>query len=482
MDDRPADRRALLHRTADLAADFLDRLPDRPVAPRTDLAALRAALGGPLPDAPGDPEAIVAAMARDAEQGLVGSAGPRYFGFVVGGGVPASLAADWLTSAWDQNAGLYAMSPAAAVAEEIAAAWLLEIFGLPAGSSVGFTTGTTMATFTALAAARNRVLEREGWNVETDGYVGAPPIAVVTSDESHVTVFVSLQMLGLGRERVHRVATDEQGRMRPDALRETLARLEGPLIVCAQAGNVSTGSFDPLPDIVDAVRALPNAWLHVDGAFGLWAAAVPGLVDRVAGLAEADSWTTDAHKWLNVPYDSGIVMVRDAAAHHASMTLGAAYYVETAGGERDNYNWVPESSRRARGFAVYAALKSLGRSGLADMIDRCCALARRMADGLRGVEGITILNDVVLNQVLVRFSPPSPASDDPAATDGFTRRVVAVVQAEGTCWAGGTTWHGLAAMRISVSNWSTTEADADLSVEAILRCVRSVAAEAAVGA
>jgi glutamate/tyrosine decarboxylase-like PLP-dependent enzyme len=468
------DRRRLLDRTAELANDFLDRLPDRPVGSTGDLASLRTALGGPLPEAPNEPIAVVESLARAAETGLVGTAGPRYFGFVVGGGVPTALAADWLTSAWDQNAGLYALSPAAAVAEEVAAAWLVDVFGLPEGSSVGFTTGATMASFTALAAGRHRVLERVGWNIETDGYVGAPPIDVVVGDEAHVTIFVSLQMLGLGRDRVHRVAADEQGRMRVGALRETLARIDGPTLVCAQSGNVNTGAFDPLPEIVDAVRAMPNAWLHVDGAFGLWAAAVPGLRDRIAGLAGADSWTTDAHKWLNVPYDSGIVIVRDAAAHHASMTLGAAYYVETAGGERDPYNWVPESSRRARGFAVYAALKSLGRSGLAEMIDRCCAIARRMADGLRGAQGVTILNDVMLNQVLVRFSAPAADGDD-GATDAFTRRVIAAVQADGTCWLGGTTWHGMAAMRISVSNWSTTEADADVSVEAILRCAREAA-------
>jgi glutamate/tyrosine decarboxylase-like PLP-dependent enzyme len=467
------DRSDLLHRTADLATDFLERLSDRPVWPAVDIAALRRDLGGPMPDGPADPAAVIEALARDAEGGLVGSAGPRYFGFVVGGGVPASLAADWLTSAWDQNAGLYALSPAAAVAEEVAASWLVDLFGLPAGSSVGFVTGATMANFTALAAARHRVLERAGWNHEEDGLIGAPSIAVVLGDEAHVTIFVSLQMLGLGRARVHRVAADEQGRMRSDALRETLAGIEGPTIVCAQAGNVNTGAFDPLPEIVAAVAGLDNAWLHVDGAFGLWAAAVPALRDRIAGLAGADSWTTDAHKWLNVPYDSGIVVVRDAAAHHAAMTLGAAYYVETAGGERDPYNWVPESSRRARGFSIYAALRSLGRDGLAGMIDGCCAIARRMADALRGAEGVTILNDVVLNQVLVRFEPPG--GGDAAATDAFTRAVIAAVQADRTCWLGGTTWHGMAAMRISVSNWSTTESDADVSVEAILRCARATA-------
>jgi glutamate/tyrosine decarboxylase-like PLP-dependent enzyme len=469
------ERRRLLDRTAELANDFLDRLPTRPVGGPVDLQQLRAAMDGPMPDQPQAAVEVIEGLVQAAEPGLVGTAGPRYFGFVIGGSVHAALAADWLTSAWDQNTGLYVLSPAAAVAEEVAAGWLVDLFGLPQGSSVGFTTGATMASFTALAAARHAVLERAGWNVEDDGYVGAPPIAVVVSDESHVTIFASLQMLGLGRARVHRVATDAQGRMRADALRSTLDRLDGPIIVNAQAGNVNTGAFDPLPEIVDAVRQKPNAWLHVDGAFGLWAAVVPELGDRVAGLDGADSWTTDAHKWLNVPYDSGIVICRDPGPHHAAMTLGAAYYVETAGAERDNYNWVPESSRRARGFAVYAALQSLGRTGLADLVARCCALARRMADGLRGAPGVTIVNDVVLNQVLVRFSPPG-ARDDSAADD-FTRRVIAAVQAEGTCWLGGTTWHGMAAMRISVSNWSTTEADADLSVEAILRCAKAVAAE-----
>ena len=476
------DRRALLDRTAELANDFLDRLPNRPVGRPTDLEKLRAALGGPLPDDPRDPIEVIEGLARGAEPGLIGSAGPRYFGFVVGGSVPAALAADWLTSAWDQNTGLYVLSPAAAVAEEVAGAWLIDLFGLPSGSSVGFTTGATMASFTAIAAARHAVLERAGWQVEDDGYVGAPPIEVVVSDESHVTIFASLQMLGLGRKRVHRVAVDAQGRMRADALRETLAGLDGPIIVTAQAGNVNTGAFDPMPGIVEAVRAKPNAWLHVDGAFGIWAAAVPSMRHLVAGIEGADSWTTDAHKWLNVPYDSGIVICRDPAPHHAAMTLGAAYYVESAGAERDNYNWVPESSRRARGFTVHAALQSLGRSGLAAMIERGSTLAGRMADRLAEAPGVTILNDVVLNQVLVRFTPPGVAESAATAPntdiDAFTRKVIGAVQADGTCWLGGTTWHGMAAMRISVSNWSTTEADADVSVEAILRCAREAAAGA----
>lgn len=466
------DREALLARTADLATEFLRHLPDRPVGPPVDLVELRKGLGGPLPDVGEDAAGVIEALASHSDPGLVGSAGPRYFGFVVGGGVPAALAADWLVSAWDQNAFVYVSSPAAAVVEEIAAAWLLDLFGLPAGSSVGFVTGVTMANFTALAAARHAVLDRIGWKVEEDGLTGAPPVAVVVGAEAHATVSASLQMLGLGSGRVHRVEADEQGRMRADVLHETLRRTDGPTIVCAQAGNVNTGAFDPLFEIVAAVRAHPNAWLHVDGAFGLWAAAVPDLRDRVIGLAGADSWATDAHKWLNVPYDSGIVVVGDPAAHHAAMTFGAAYYAQTAGGERDPFNWVPESSRRARGFTIYAALRSLGRSGLAEMIDRCCALARRMADGLGVADGVAILNDVVLNQVLVRFEPPGGGLA--ADADAFTRAVIAAVQADGTCWLGGTTWHGLAAMRISVSNWSTTEADVDLSTEAILRCAKAV--------
>ena len=491
------DHRALLRQTADLAGDFLDGLESRPVAPRATHDELLATMGGPLPERGEAPGEVVDHLARLAEPGLIASAGPRFFGFVIGGSLPSALAADWLTSAWDQNAGLYVIGPSASVAEEVAASWLISLFGLPAGSSVGYTTGATMASFTALAAGRHRVLERLGWHVEADGLGGAPEIAVVVGAEAHVTIHVSLQMLGLGRDRVHRVAADEGGRMRADALRDTLRDLrDRPVIVCAQAGNVNTGAFDPLPEIVAAVRELPNAWLHVDGAFGLWAAVAPGLRHLTDGLGDADSWTTDAHKWLNVPYDSGIAIVRDADAHHQAMTLGAAYYVETDGAERDPYNYVAESSRRARGFPIYAALRELGRDGLAGMVERCCGLARRMADGLRDAPGVTILNDVVLNQVLVRFAPPASeagdgaaadgaagdgaagdgAADDGAAIDAFTRDVIAAVQADGTCWLGGTTWHGMAAMRISVSNWSTTEEDADVSVAAIRRCAEAVGA------
>src|SRR4051812_5488241 len=453
-DARLAPTAAALTRAPELAVEGLRTLPEGRVTPREGVEALRARLGGRLPDAGEDPVAVIEALAAGAEPGLIASAGPHFYGFVIGGSLPAALAADWLTSAWDQNAGLYVIGPSAAVAEEVAGAWLIELFGLPAGTSVGFTTGATMASFTGLAAGRHALLRRAGWDVERDGLFGAPAFPVVVGAEAHVTIHAALQMLGLGRERVIRVETDDQGRMRAEALRDTLAGLGTPALVCAQSGNVNTGAFDPLPEIVEAVRA-NGGWVHVDGAFGLWAAADPSRRHLVEGVGLADSWTTDSHKWLNVPYDSGLSFVRDASAHHAAMTLGAAYYVETQGGERDPYNWVPESSRRARGFAVWAALRSLGRDGVAEMIGRTSDVARRFAAGLDGQAGMRVLNDVVLNQVLVRFEDPS---SDAAKGDARTLAVIGAVQREGTIWLGGTTWHGMRAMRISVSNWATTDA------------------------
>lgn len=468
------DNARLLARTAELATAYLDSLDERPVALPVDLERLRAAIGGPLPDDPTSPVEVLDWLAAAADPGLVASAGPRYFGFVFGGGVPAALAADWLASAWDQNAVVYVASPAAAVVEEVAGSWLVDLLRLPAGTSVGFVTGATMANFTAMAAARHAVLDRMGWDVERQGLQGAPLVTVITHAGTHVTAYASLGMLGLGREgdRVRTIASDDQGRMRPDALRAELAGLDGPVIVCAQAGNVNSGAFDPFEEIVPIAHER-GAWIHIDGAFGIWAAAVPSLQHLMRGHAGADSWSTDAHKWLNVPYDSGLVFVRDAAAHHQSMTLGAPYYVETEGAERDPYNWVPESSRRARGFAVLAALRSLGRSGLVDLVERDCALARRMAGLLAAGPRVSILSDVVLNQVLVRFEA---IGDDPDGTagDARTRDVIAAVQRDGTCWLGGTTWAGRAAMRVSVSGWRTTEGDIDRSAAAILRCLATV--------
>ena len=460
--------RALLQRTQDLAVEFLDGLDKRPVGRPVDLSALVGCLGGPLPPQGESAVQVIDHLSKAIDQGLVATAGPRYFGFVIGGSLPAAVAADWLTSAWDQNGFCYASSPAAAVVEDIAGWWLVDIFGLPQGTSVGFTTGCTMANFTGLAAARHALYRSLGWDVERQGLVGAPPITVVTSDESHVTIFAALQMLGLGRERVVRVAADQQGRMKVDELRSVLGGINTPVLVCAQAGNVNTGAFDPLFEIAECVHE-HSGWLHVDGAFGLWAAASPAYRGLVSGIELADSIAVDCHKWLNVPYDSGLVFVRDPSAHHAAMTLSAAYYAIPTDLARENHNWVPEASRRSRGFAVYAALRSLGRRGIADMIERCCSLARRMAERLvdRGAQGagVQILNEVVLNQVLVRFTPPSGGD-----ADAFTREVIRKVQEDGTCWLSATTWHGMHAMRISVSNWSTSEEDIDVSATAILKC------------
>ncbi len=462
------DRRDLLNTTSELASEFLDGVAQRPVAWPIDFEKLLTELNGAgLQHEGDDPNRIVGQLARLAEHAIVATAGPRYFGFVVGGSLPVALATDWLTSAWDQNGAFYAHSPLAAAVEQIAGDWLIDLFGLLKDSSVGFVTGGTMANFTGLAAGRHALLQKLGWDVERQGLIGAPKITVVTSDESHVSVFACLQMLGLGSEQVVRVPADDQGRMRSDRLRSILAGIETPVLVCAQAGNVNTGAFDPIPEIVSFTRDRPS-WLHVDGAFGLWAAASSAHRSLVQGIELADSVSVDCHKWLNVPYDCGIAFVRDAAAHRAAMTLHASYYV-TASAERDNCDWVPEASRRARGFTVYSALRFLGRKGIEELIDRCCLLARRMADRLAEHQGVSVLNNVMLNQVLVRFSDPSGGD-----SDEFTAEVIRRVQEEGTCWLGGTTWHGMRAMRISISNWSTTERDIDLSADAILRCAAGV--------
>jgi glutamate/tyrosine decarboxylase-like PLP-dependent enzyme len=454
--------RDLLSETASYAADFLEGLPDRRVIESARVDELRASLGGRLPEEPTDPREVIGELASAADPGIIAIPGGRYFGFVIGGAVPAALAADWLASAWDQNAGLYVGGPSAAVVEEVAGAWLAELLGLPDGVSFGFVTGCQMAHFTALGAARHAVLDRVGWNVEERGLVGAPPVHVVVGQERHTTIDRALRFLGLGTACVVPVAADGQGRMEPDALREALERLDGPIIVCAQAGNVNTGACDPLDAVADAVGGT-CAWLHVDGAFGLWAAVSPGLRHLVRGVERADSWATDAHKWLNVPYDNGIAFCAHPDAHRASMGVRASYLVHSdPGGPRDELDWNPEFSRRARGFPVYAAIRSLGRSGIAELVERCCAHARHFGEALGDAPGVEVLNDVVLNQVLVRF-------DD----DDRTLEVIERVQQDGTCWLSGTTWNGVAAMRISVSNWSTTEADVDRSIAAILRAATS---------
>jgi glutamate/tyrosine decarboxylase-like PLP-dependent enzyme len=447
------------------ARAFLRERSSRPVFPDTTIDALRTALGGPLPIDPISPACVVSDLIRAADPGIVATTGPRYFGFVTGGALPATLAAEWMTTIWDQPASLYVLSPAASVVEEVTAAWLLELLGLPPTASVGFVTGCHTANFTALAAARHEMLRRAGWDVEADGLNGSPKLRVVVGGEVHVSVLGALRMLGIGARQVVRAEADEQGRMKPGALDAVLTAGDGPAIVCAQAGNVNTGAFDPLEDIA-AVARRHGAWLHVDGAFGLWAAVSTALRRYTRGVELADSWATDAHKWLNVPYDSGVVFVAHPAAHRAAMSLAAAYLVRSADEPREPMDWTPESSRRARGFAVYAAIRSLGRRGIEDLVDRCCRLARRFADRLRQEPGIEILNEVVLNQVLVRIVA---ASGD---ADAATRAALARVQAARVCWLGGTRWHDMDAMRISVSNWSTTEEDIDRSADSIIEAVR----------
>ncbi|MET7426986.1 aminotransferase class V-fold PLP-dependent enzyme [Dactylosporangium sp. NPDC005555] len=433
------------------ATRFLTGLPDRPVGSTASVETLRAALGGPLPAEGTDAREVVARLAAAAEDGIVASPSGRFFGFVIGGATPAALAADWLTATWDQNAGLYAAGPAAAVVEEVAGGWLRDLFGLPAHTSVGFVTGAQMSHVTALAAARHEVLRRVGWDVETGGLHGAPRIAVLAGADRHSTIDRALRFLGIGTAALVPVDVDDQGRMRPDALRETLAGVDGPVIVCAQLGNVNTGACDPVGEICDVAHAA-GAWVHVDGAFGLWAAASAAHRHLVAGAGRADSWTTDAHKWLNVPYDSGLVFCAHPDAHRAAMGVRAAYLVHAGGDERDAMDHNPEFSRRARGFAVYAALRALGRDGVEALIDRTCALAARFA----GRMGDAVLNEVVLNQVLVGLGPDTPA-------------IIDRVRADGTCWVSGTTWQGRPAMRFSVSNHTTDAADIDRSADVILR-------------
>jgi glutamate/tyrosine decarboxylase-like PLP-dependent enzyme len=435
----------VLARAYALARAFLDELPERPVG-----AGEAPALRRELTDDGEDPVTVIEALAADADPGLVASAGPRYLGFVTGGALPVSVAADWLVSTWDQVSSLHASSPAVATAEEVAAGWVLELLHLPPTASVGFATGAQMANFTCLAAARHGVLAETGWDVERRGLFGAPEIEIVVGEEVHVTILNALRMLGLGEERVTRVDTDADGAMDPDALASALDGGSGPTIVCAQVGNVNTGACDPLGPIADAA-ARRGAWLHVDGAFGLWAAASPRFAHLVAGLERADSWAVDAHKWLNVPYDCALAIVGDPAAHAAAMTI-AAPYLQAAAGRREPTRFVPEASRRGRSVPVYAALRALGRRGVAGLVERCCDHATLMAGLLRD-EGMGILNEVVLNQVLVA----GPAEQ------------VARIQAEGTCWLGGTVWRGHEALRLSFSNWSTTDDD-------VRRCARAVLA------
>jgi glutamate/tyrosine decarboxylase-like PLP-dependent enzyme len=440
----------LLLDAARRAAQYRQGLTARPVPPETKALQRLSLFDEPMPEVPTDAQSVLHMLDEIGSPATMATAGGRFFGFVIGSSLPATVAADILVTAWDQEGGLEVAAPVGATLETVCAKWLVELFSLPPSTGVGFTTGATMANFTGLAAARHALLQGEGWDVEEQGLFGAPPITVIVGDDVHVSVLKALGLLGLGRARLQRVPVDAQGRLRPELLPE----IKSPAIVCAQAGHVATGAFDPIEEICVKAHAA-GAWVHVDGAFGMWAAAAPQRAHLVRGLPDADSWTTDAHKWLNVPYDSGLVFVREEQYLRAAMAVSAAYLTRPEKRQPDEY--VPEMSRRARGVDVWAALKSLGKQGLTDLVERSCQHAAYFAGGLRNA-GYEVLNEVVLNQVLVSFG-----------SDELTRRIIAAIQQEGTCWCGGTVFHGRAAMRLSVSSWVTTAEDCQRSLEAILR-------------
>lgn len=453
---------ALLGQVGRHASDFLSTLDGGPVGSRVSLDELRARLALPLQAGPQDARTVIRELVDGARPGLTLMPSGRFFGFVIGGVLPAALAADWLTSTWDQNAGLFAPTPAAGVVEEVVGGWLKDLLRLPNGASFGLVTGGQMATFTCLAAARHHVLAKADWDVERRGLVGAPRVRLVVGAQRHVTIDRAARFLGLGTDCLELIAVDDQGRMLPTALARALDSVNAPTIVCAQVGEVNSGAVDDINALCDITHRA-GGWLHVDGAFGLWAAASPRLRHIVDGIDRADSWSTDCHKWLNVPYDCGVALCAHPQAHRAAMSAHAAYLIQSdEHGPRDPMDWNPEFSRRARAFSVYAALRSLGRSGVAELVERSCAHARSFAERLAASPRAKVLNEVVLNQVLVRFTHPAGGDDD-----AHTRAVIERIQSGGVCWMSGTTWRGGAAMRISVSNWRTTEQDVERSVAAI---------------
>ncbi|HEX7567587.1 MAG TPA: aminotransferase class V-fold PLP-dependent enzyme [Anaerolineaceae bacterium] len=447
--------RKLLENAANRSIQYLEGLASRSVAPKPEAVARLSTLNQPLPDLPVPSDEVIRQLDEICSPATMAMAGPRFFGFVIGGSLPVTLAANWLAGAWDQNAALYNPSPAASFIEQVALSWLLELLKLPPGCGGGFVTGATMANFSALAAARHAVLAQAGWNVEADGLFGAPEITMVVGAEVHTTLIKALGLLGFGRSRLVKVPVDDQGRMRADAF----PQISGPTIVCLQAGNVNTGAFDPFPEIIEQAHR-SGAWVHVDGAFGLWAVTAPTREYLTRGIPEADSWGTDAHKWLNVPYDCGLAFVRDPHNLRAAMAV-TAEYLPTSSPNRNPSDFTPELSRRGRGIEVWAALRGLGRQGVSEMIERNCRQARRFAEGLQKA-GYRILNDVVLNQVLVSFGDPET-----------TLKVISEIQSDGACWCGGTVWQGQTAMRISVCSWATTDADVECSLEAMIRIAKN---------
>jgi glutamate/tyrosine decarboxylase-like PLP-dependent enzyme len=461
--------RAALEQAYALALAFHDSRANRNPTATASFDELWAALFVPTPeDGMAAPE-VIRQLAQGAEAGLMGGAGPRHFAKVVGGSHPVGVAADWMTSMWGQNGGSYHGSPANAVTEQIAARWLLDLLSLPADCSIGFTTGATMASFVCLAAARSRVLQQAGWNADADGLFGAPAINVCIGDDAHAAIFAALRYLGLGHDRVIRIPTDEAGRMQVVALSSALASRHGPLIVIAQAGQINTGAFDAFNEIADVVHR-HGGWLHVDGAFGLWARACPALIHLTAGAEHADSWGIDGHKWLQAPYDCGYAIVRDAQAHRRAMAFEASYLPAGGGACREPFHYVPELSRRARGFATWALIRALGRSGIAAMIEQHCLLARRMAERLASEAGVEILNQVVLNQFVVQFG----TGELPERRDQLTRAVIESIQAAGICHVAEATWHDRLVMRFSVISWATTDADIDRSADSIVAAWRAV--------
>jgi len=457
MSGKKGELRSLLEDAAQRGIAYRDSCDRRSVAPSTQAAADVSRFAEPLPE-DGTPDAETLAMLDEVgSPATMALAGPRFFGFVIGGSLPVTVASNWLSTAWDQNVAMHEVTPAAAALEQVSLDWMIELLGLPQGTGGGFVTGATVANFTALAAARHRVFADAGWNVEADGMIGAPPLTVIVGEEAHPTLFKSLGMLGLGRDSVVRIPVDDQGRMRVGKL----PVIDGPTIVCTQAGNINTGAFDPVGDICAAAKSA-RAWVHVDGAFGLWAAASSRHRHLTAGMELADSWATDAHKWLNVPYDSGLAFVARPADLAAAMAITADYLINESEFRKPS-DYTPELSRRARGVDIWAALRSLGRKGVERLIDGCCRHAQRFAEGFADA-GFEILNEVVLNQVLVSFGD-----------DATTRRVIREIQHDGTCWCGATVWQGRTAMRISVSSWATTENDVELSLEAMLEIARRLA-------
>ncbi len=466
--DRKANRR-ILDRAATEALKFRNGIAERSHRPVKKYAEMVEMFAGPLPAHPADGEDVIKELAAKADIGLMMPTGPRFFGWVIGGSHVVGVAADWLTSAWGQNVGNHQASPAASAAEAVAAGWLLELLDLPRESSVGFVTGATVANFVCLASARDEVLRKAGWNADADGLFGAPAINVIIGDDAHTTVFSALQFLGLGHDRLTRVKTDGQGCMLVPAFADAIAKVRGPTIVIAQAGQLNTGGFDNFSDIVPLVRRA-GAWLHVDGAFGLWARTSSKLSHLAAGVDGADSWATDGHKWLQTPYDSGYAIVRHEMAHRRAMTIAASYLPMAAEGERDPSHYVPELSRRARGFPTWAIIKHLGLSGISAMVDRHCEVARVMAAKLAAEPGIEILNTVVLNQIIARFG----SGETPERADELTRKTIARVQADGECFAGGAIWRGRQVMRLSVIGWETTVAEGMVAAEAIIRAWKIV--------